>query len=109
MFNMVFNLINNAIKYNRDNGEIKVAVVRESDSWTVKIIDTGIGIGAEDLPFIFNRFKKLRASLKQDSFGLGLPIVQSIAAFHEIRVEVQSEKDHGSVFKLILPHSLIKI
>lgn len=109
MFNMVFNLINNAIKYNRENGEIKVAAMRESDCWTVKIIDTGIGIAAEDLPFIFNRFKKLRASLKQDSFGLGLPIVQSIAAFHEIRVEVQSEKDHGSVFKLILPDSLIKI
>jgi len=109
MFNLFFNLINNAIKYNRENGEIKIVASRENNSWTVKITDSGIGISADDLPFIFNRFKKLRASLKQDSFGLGLPIVQSIAAFHEIKIEVQSQKDQGSVFKLILPDFLIKI
>jgi two-component system sensor histidine kinase ArlS len=109
MFNLFFNLINNAIKYNRENGEIKIVASRENNSWRVKITDTGIGISADDLPFIFNRFKKLRASLKQDSFGLGLPIVQSIAAFHEIKIEVQSQKDQGSVFKLILPDFLIKI
>lgn len=109
MFNLFFNLINNAIKYNREDGDIKVVAARENNTWVVLIIDSGIGISAEDLPFIFNRFKKLRASLKQDSFGLGLPIVQSIAAFHEIKIEVQSEKDRGSVFKLILPDFLIKI
>ena len=109
LFNLFFNLINNAIKYNHQDGSIKVVALRDNDAWTVQIIDSGIGISAEDLPFIFNRFKKLRASLKQDSFGLGLPIVQSIAAFHEIKIRVQSEKDKGSVFKLILPHSLIKI
>jgi len=109
MFNLFFNLINNAIKYNRQDGEIKVTVARENNDWVVQIIDTGIGISAGDLPFIFNRFKKLRASLKQDSFGLGLPIVQSIAAFHEIKIEVRSEKDKGSIFKLVIPGSLIKI
>jgi signal transduction histidine kinase len=109
MFNLFFNLINNAIKYNRENGEIKVVALRENDRLIVQIMDTGIGIAAEDLPFIFNRFKKLRASLKQESFGLGLPIVQSIAAFHEIKIEVQSEKDSGSIFKLIFPDSIIKI
>ena len=108
MFNLFFNLVNNAIKYNRENGGIKVIASRENNRWIVSIIDTGIGISAEDLPFIFNRFKKLRASLKQDSFGLGLPIVQSIAAFHEIKIEVQSETDKGSIFKLILPDFLIK-
>ncbi len=109
LFNLFFNLINNAIKYNHEDGEIKVVASRENNTWVVRIIDSGIGISAEDLPFIFNRFKKLRASLKQDSFGLGLPIVQSIAAFHEIRIEVQSEKEKGSIFKLIMPDFLIKI
>ncbi|HZY39467.1 MAG TPA: HAMP domain-containing sensor histidine kinase [Mucilaginibacter sp.] len=108
MFNLFFNLINNAIKYNRENGDIKVVVARENDHWVVQIIDTGIGIADGDLPFIFNRFKKLRASLKQESFGLGLPIVQSIAAFHEIKIEVQSEKEKGSIFSLVLPDFLIK-
>lgn len=109
MFNLFFNLINNAAKYNRENGSIALETARGDGNWEIKIIDTGIGISAEDMPLIFNRFKKLRASLKQDSFGLGLPIVQSIATFHDIRIEVQSKQGIGSVFTLILPEFLIKI
>jgi signal transduction histidine kinase len=109
MFNLFFNLVNNAIKYNHENGDITIIASRENDAFVVRIIDTGIGISAEDLPYIFNRFKKLRSSLQQDSFGLGLPIVRSIAAFHGIKIEVISKKDEGSTFKLILPASLIEI
>jgi signal transduction histidine kinase len=101
LFNLLFNLVNNAIKYNREGGSITVAAVYENSNWVVKIIDTGIGISTVDLPFIFNRFKKLKQSLQMDSFGLGLPIVKSIAEFHHIKVEVESEKDKGSTFKLI--------
>ncbi|MDB5007705.1 MAG: hypothetical protein JWQ84_382 [Mucilaginibacter sp.] len=109
LFNLFFNLINNAIKYNHENGGIKVIAKLEQNVFTVSIIDTGIGIGAADLPYIFNRFKKFRQSLQQDSFGLGLPIVKSIAAFHRIEITVVSEKDHGSTFKLIFPPDLIEI
>jgi two-component system sensor histidine kinase ArlS len=109
LFNLLFNLINNAIKYNHENGEIKVVATSENNVFMISIIDTGIGIGAAELPYIFNRFKKFRQSLQQDSFGLGLPIVKSIAAFHQIKVEVISEKDKGSTFKLILPDFLIEI
>jgi len=108
LFNLFFNLINNAIKYNHENGEIKVVASRENNVLMVSIIDTGIGISAEDLPLIFNRFKKFRQSLQQDSFGLGLPIVKSIAAFHKIKIEVVSEKDKGSTFKLIFPAEIIQ-
>jgi two-component system sensor histidine kinase ArlS len=108
LFNLFFNLINNAIKYNHENGEIKVIATHENNVFAVSIIDTGIGISAEDLPLIFNRFKKFRQSLQQDSFGLGLPIVKSIAAFHKIKIEVASEKDKGSTFKLIFPAEMIK-
>jgi two-component system sensor histidine kinase ArlS len=101
LFNLLFNLINNAIKYNRENGTIKVEVVNENNTCMLKIIDTGIGIGKDDLPFIFNRFKKLKQSLQQDSFGLGLPIVKSIAEFHHIKIEVESEKGVGTTFKLL--------
>ena len=73
----------------------------------VEIIDSGVGINAADIPFIFNRFKKLKQSLQQDSFGLGLPIVKSIADFHRIRIDVASEKEKGSTFKLIFPGSLV--
>lgn len=107
IFNLFFNLINNAIKYNRDGGEITIVAAMENEQLVVSIIDTGLGISADALPFIFNRFKKFRQSLQQDSFGLGLPIVKSIAGFHDITIEVQSEPNVGSTFKVSFPKSLL--
>jgi signal transduction histidine kinase len=108
IFNLFFNLVNNAIKYNREDGGIIIATENENNTLIVNITDTGIGISAEDMPYIFNRFKKLRQSLQQDSFGLGLPIVKSIAEFHKIGIEVASEKNVGSNFKLTFPAESIK-
>jgi len=101
LFNLFFNLVNNAIKYNRENGTITVEGIKEGNNYVVNIIDTGVGISTTDLPIIFNRFKKLKQALQQDSFGLGLPIVKSIADFHHIKIEVISEKGVGSMFKLV--------
>ncbi|MES2113435.1 MAG: HAMP domain-containing sensor histidine kinase [Bacteroidota bacterium] len=109
LFNLFFNLINNAIKYNKPDGEIKVTTAHENNIFTVSITDTGIGIAAEDIPYIFNRFKKIRQSLQQDSFGLGLPIVKSIAGFHHIKIVVTSEKTVGSTFKLVFPPGAMEI
>ena len=103
LFNLFFNLINNAIKYNRPDGEITVTGQWVKDNYTISVADTGIGIAAEELPYIFNRFKKLKQSLSQDSFGLGLPIVKSIATFHKMGISVVSEKDVGSTFTLTFP------
>lgn len=106
LFNLLFNLINNAIKYNRIDGEITVTGQWIKNNYTIKITDTGIGIAAEELPYIFNRFKKLKQSLSQDSFGLGLPIVKSIAGFHQIGIDVVSEQGVGSTFTLTFPVKL---
>ena len=108
LFNLLFNLVNNAIKYNKPDGSISVTAQLDKLGYRISITDTGIGIAAEELPLIFNRFKKIKQSLLQDSFGLGLPIVKSIAAFHEITVSVTSEKDLGSTFTLSLPAKLIR-
>lgn len=108
LFNLFFNLVNNAIKYNREGGKIVISSTFETGGLAVSITDTGIGISPQNLPYIFNRFKKLHQSLQQDSFGLGLPIVKSIAAFHDIEVEVTSEKNKGTTFKLIFPVGLLK-
>ncbi len=108
IFNLFFNLVNNAIKYNREDGEIVITTESENGNLIVNITDSGIGISTEDMPFIFNRFKKVRQSMQQDSFGLGLPIVKSIATFHHIKIEVDSVKDLGSNFKLIFPAELIE-
>ncbi len=109
LFNLFFNLVNNAIKYNREAGSIKIVGTRENNNFIISVIDTGTGIDAADIPFIFNRFKKFRQSLQQDSFGLGLPIVKSIAVFHEIELEVQSKKNEGTTFRLIFPAKLMQI
>lgn len=108
LFNLFFNLINNAIKYNRENGDIKVIAANQNSRYTVSIMDSGIGIGAAELPFIFNRFKKFRQSLQQDSFGLGLPIVKSIASFHQIEIEVISDVSIGTTVTLVLPQEMIE-
>lgn len=107
LFNLLFNLINNAIKYNTPDGEITVTGQMVKNNYTISIADTGIGIDKEELPYIFNRFKKIKQSLLQDSFGLGLPIVKSIAAFHEIEITISSEKGKGSTFTLTFPVKLI--
>lgn len=108
IFNLFFNLVNNAIKYNKEDGEIVITTEVENNNLVVNITDSGIGISTDDMPFIFNRFKKFRQSMQQDSFGLGLPIVKSIATFHNIKIEVDSVKDLGSNFKLIFPANVIK-
>jgi two-component system sensor histidine kinase ArlS len=107
LFNLFFNLINNAIKYNNEGGYIQITGTAGHNTFIISIADNGIGIDAEAIPFIFNRFKKFRQSLQQDSFGLGLPIVKSIATFHDIDIEVISVKGTGSTFKLIFPTTLI--
>lgn len=108
LFNLFFNLINNAIKYNREDGEINITAGSNGDNYVISIADTGIGISPEQLPQIFNRFKKFRQSLQQESFGLGLPIVKSIANFHDISIEVTSDLDKGSTFSLTFPPELLQ-
>jgi signal transduction histidine kinase len=103
LFNLFFNLINNAIKYNKKGGEIKITGRTGGKLFIVDVADTGVGISPERIPHIFNRFKKFSQSLQQDSFGLGLPIVKSIADFHRIQIEVISEPAVGSNFRLIFP------
>ncbi|MFD0795618.1 sensor histidine kinase [Mucilaginibacter litoreus] len=109
LFNLLFNLINNAIKYNRQDGEITVTAQWVKESYTISIADTGIGISPLELPYIFNRFKKFKQSLSHESFGLGLPIVKSIAAFHQIDISVVSEPGVGSTFTITFPHSVVKL
>ncbi|MES2267780.1 MAG: HAMP domain-containing sensor histidine kinase [Bacteroidota bacterium] len=103
LFNLLFNLINNAIKYNKPNGEITITAQWVKGNYTISIADTGIGIPETEMPYIFNRFKKMKQSLSQDSFGLGLPIVKSIATFHNIGITVNSEQGVGSTFTLTFP------
>lgn len=103
LFQLFFNLIHNAAKFNRDRGEIVISDrYLNTGAYEVSITDTGIGIAKTDLPFIFDRFMK--TNLKGDvGYGLGLAIVKSIALYHNMKINVQSEIGKGTTFKIVFP------
>lgn len=102
LFMMIFNLVNNAIKYNHEGGKITIKGYRTPAAYVVEINDNGIGMEPENIPYIFNRFKRLQKQ-DQESFGLGLPIVKTIADFHKIILNVSSAPGSGSSFQLQIP------
>lgn len=99
------NLINNGIKYNRPGGEVHASAMVEEDWLRVDVADTGLGMGGEDLPYIFDEFYRVRsaATSKISGTGLGLTIVKRIVEAHFGRVEVVSEPGRGSTFSVRLP------
>lgn len=103
LFQLFFNLLHNAIKFNRNKGEIFISDRYLSNgAYELTIRDTGIGIPQADLPFVFDRFMK--TNLEGDvGYGLGLAIVKSIAMYHQIEISVQSETGKGTTFRIVFP------
>lgn len=99
LFQLFYNLLNNAIRYNKPGGSIDVTDALEENKYTINMNDTGTGISKEQLPEIFNRFKKHNQS--QEGYGLGLSIVKSIAAYQHINIEVDSEPGVGTSFRIV--------
>jgi two-component system, OmpR family, sensor histidine kinase ArlS len=99
LHNMLFNLVNNAIKYNQEGGSIVLKGYASPEGYVLEVNDTGIGIDENNLPHIFSRFKRFHKNDKE-SFGLGLPIVKTIADFHQINIGVASTPQQGSSFTL---------
>ena len=106
LFQLIYNLVNNAIRYNKEGGEISITdhLIR-GKSYSLYIKDTGIGIPENEIGSIFDRFKKT-ARNEGEGYGLGLSIVKSIAQYHGIRIEVKSDFSKGTVFSLIFPGSM---
>ena len=102
LYTLVFNLVSNAIKYNREGGTITIKGFQSTSRYVLEIHDTGIGMEEDSIPYIFNRFKRLQKS-DHESFGLGLPIVKTIADFHQIVIKVLSVPNTGSSFHLHIP------
>jgi signal transduction histidine kinase len=100
LYTMFTNVINNAIKYNKAGGNIIITTKTTGNEFTIEIKDTGIGMKKEDIPTIFDRFKRLHNSTAE-GFGLGLPIVKTIANFHQMKVRVDSEVGVGTSFTFI--------
>jgi signal transduction histidine kinase len=108
LFQMIYNLVNNAIRYNKANGSILISDRMNRDgSYDIIIADSGIGIPEEDLSTIFNRFKKANLSEDGAGYGLGLSIVKSIADYHQIKIGIISEISKGTTFTIFFPEELI--
>ncbi|WEK20309.1 MAG: HAMP domain-containing sensor histidine kinase [Candidatus Pedobacter colombiensis] len=100
---LLMNLINNAIKYNKRSGSVNIYNEPSSEGYTLVIADTGLGMDPEVVQNAFIRFEKLQSE-KEDSHGLGLAIVRSIAAFHDIHVDITSQKGTGTKVRIIFPN-----
>jgi two-component system OmpR family sensor kinase len=102
---VIVNLVSNAIEYNRPSGEVRVALAAEQGEALLTVADTGMGIAAEDLPHIFERFYRAdrSRSMNEGHTGLGLAICDAIVKAHGGRIEVASEVGSGSKFVVRLP------
>ena len=105
----LLNLLNNAVKFNRPDGEVRVEVKRTNDDEvSVTIADNGIGIPSADLPRLFERFYRVDKARSREvgGTGLGLSIVKHIVERMHGRVTVESQLGKGSVFTILLPCAL---
>lgn len=100
---MIFNLCDNAIKYNRDGGDVTVKIRKYTDGIELSVSDTGIGIPEEDLPHIFERFYRVDKSHSKaiGGTGLGLSIVKHGAQYLDAKVSVESHLGEGSTFRIL--------
>lgn len=108
LFEQVFsNLIDNAVKYNKSNGEILIRAYVSHPKRYIEVHDTGIGIPEEDMPRIFERFYRVDKSRARESggTGLGLSIVKHIIERHNGSIYVSSQNGRGCVFTIELPNS----
>lgn len=102
---MIYNLCDNAIKYNRSGGSVTVTVARSAGRASVTVADTGIGIPYEDQSRVFERFYRVDKSHSRaiGGTGLGLSIVKHAAALHGAEIKLQSQPEDGTVITVLFP------
>lgn len=102
---MIYNLCDNAIKYNRSGGSVTVTVARSAGRASVTVADTGIGIPYEDQSRVFERFYRVDKSHSRaiGGTGLGLSIVKHAAVLHGAEIKLQSQPEDGTVITVLFP------
>jgi len=105
MKQVVVNLLDNAIKYTPNGGNVLLRIAREGDNAILEVVDNGVGIPADALPHMFKRFFRVddSRSREQGGAGLGLSIVKSICAAQGAEVDVTSRPGGGSCFRVRQP------
>ncbi len=100
---MIYNLCDNAVKYNKDNGEVTISIRQFVDGIELSVADTGIGIDQSDVGRIFERFYRVNKSHSKEigGTGLGLSIVKHGALYHNASISVESELNVGTTIKIL--------
>ncbi len=103
------NLINNAIKYSPNGGEIRISGSYDAEGVTISVSDQGVGIPAEELPNIFERFYRVDSALSRrtQGTGLGLYLARAFVTAHGGKLSVESAPQKGSTFHVWLPRLLV--
>ena len=99
------NLVENAIKYNKENGTVKVELDADHQYFSIKVIDTGIGIPEDSLDHIYERFYRVDKSRSREigGTGLGLAIARNAVLMHRGSIDVQSTLGEGTTFTVRIP------
>lgn len=105
IYRALFNIVENSTKYNKQYGEITISTQIQDDTIIINISDTGIGINDNEIQYIFEPFYRVDKSRSRETAGsgLGLSIVKTIIEKHHGNIYIQSEKDVGTSFKIVLP------
>ena len=103
------NLIDNAIRYGREGGSVRIAMAKEGDGLVLCFEDDGCGIAQEDLPKVFERFWRADRSRTTSGTGIGLSIVKSVVQAHGGTIEAQSESGQGTRMLLHFPGEKLQL
>ena len=106
VYNIVFNLVDNAIKYGGLSPKIEIVVAEINPQLSIQIKDNGCGIPPKDLPFVFDKFYRVsRQDIKNiEGFGIGLSYVKKICALHRWKITIANNTDKGIVVTIIVNH-----
>lgn len=100
---IVLNLLSNAVKYTQQ-GDVEVRLRHDDDHVTLSVRDTGVGIPADELPRVFERFHRIRRTGRgHEGAGIGLALVAELVRLHDGAIHVQSQEGEGSTFTVTLP------
>ncbi|MDE7132818.1 MAG: two-component sensor histidine kinase [Lachnospiraceae bacterium] len=108
---VISNLVENAVKYNKEHGWVKVTLDADHQFFTIEVADSGIGIPAESLDHIYERFYRVDKSRSREigGTGLGLAITRSAVLMHRGSIRVESVEEEGTVFRVRIPLSYIPV
>lgn len=105
LYEIIYNLCDNAIKYNVDGGNVEISVTSSNEEAVLTVSDTGIGIPQEHIDRVFERFYRVDKSHSKESggTGLGLSIVKHAVAYHHGTIDIESKVGNGTRIKIKLP------